>query len=155
MAGEASASRNRFLQVSSFGCEGGGAGILTSHRQDFSLKSVRRIGRKSMKKSLLVLLTVVALAFFGYACKQEQTTNATDTGATATDTGMSSTSSTMSTTETSMTGTTSTMSSTDTTGTTATMSSTDTSGTSGTMGTMGTTATTTTTKTKTTKKKKG
>src|SRR5213594_4025318 len=135
MAGEASASRNRFLQVSSFGCEGGGAGILTSHRQDFSLKSVRRIGRKSMKKSLLVLLTVVALAFFGYACKQEQSTTTTDTGATATDTGMSSTSSTMSSTDTSMTGTTGTMSTTDTTGT---MSSTDTSGTVGTMGTMGT-----------------
>ena len=42
-----------------------------------------------MKKTLLVLLTAVALAFFGYACKNEQNTNnATDTGATATDTGM-------------------------------------------------------------------
>ena len=57
-----------------------------------------------MKKTLLVLLTAVALAFFGYACKQEQATNTTDTGATATDTGMTSTSATMSTTETSATG---------------------------------------------------
>src|SRR5882672_9029878 len=100
MAGEASASRNRFLKVSSLGCEGGGAGILTFTPKNSPLKSDQRIGRKSMKKSLLVLLTVVALAFFGYACKQEQTTTATDTGATATDTGMSSTSSTISTTET-------------------------------------------------------
>ena len=45
-------------------------------------------------KKYLVILTVVALAFFGYACKNEQNTNATDTGATATDTGVSSTSST-------------------------------------------------------------
>ena len=113
-----------------------------------------------MKKSLLVLLTVVAVALFGYACKNEQSTT-TDTGATATDTGMSSTSSTMSSTDTAATGTTGTMSSTDTTGTgmTGTMSSTDTTGTAGTMGTMGTsgtgmTATTGTTTTKTTVKKK-
>ena len=68
-----------------------------------------------MKKTL-VLLAVVAIALFGYGCKQEQNVTATDT--TVTDTGMSSTSSTMSTTDSSATGTTGTMSSTDTSMTT-------------------------------------
>src|SRR3954453_6576630 len=74
-----------------------------------------------MTKKVLVLLTVVAPAFFGVACKNEANTNntATDTtGTTMTDTGT--TSSTMST-DTSMTGTTGTMS-TDTSGTTGTTS---------------------------------
>src|ERR1700694_2418060 len=100
-------------------------------RQRFKINLIKE--RNQMKKPILVLLTVVALSFFGYACKNEQNTNATDTGAAATDT--SSTTSTMSTTDSTMTGTTGTMSTTDTSmmgtsGTSGTgMTSTDTSGT--------------------------
>src|SRR2546423_1799072 len=98
--------------------------------QRFQLNSTKR--GNQMKKPILVLLTVVAMSIFGYACKNEQNTNATDTGATATDT--SATTSTMSTTDQTMTGTTGTMSTTDTSmmgtsGTSGTgMTSTDTSG---------------------------
>src|SRR3982074_3336400 len=79
-------------------------------QQRFKMNLIKE--RNQMKKPILVLLTVVALAFFGYACKNEQNTNTTDTGATATDT--SSTTSTVSTTDMSSTGTTGTMSTTDT-----------------------------------------
>src|SRR3954452_8733039 len=110
-----------------------------------------------MKKTILVFLTVATVALFGFACKQENNTNTTDTGVTDT----SSTVTTTSSTDTSMTGTTGTMS-TDTTGTgmtstdtsmTGTMGTTDTSMTS-TTGTTGTTATSTsgTSSTTTTKK---
>jgi hypothetical protein len=125
--------------------------------------------KNSMKKTLTVMLALVALTLFAFGCKKEETINTTDTTAT-TDTAMSSTTSTTDTamsgttsaTDTSQmtTGTTGTMSTTDTsmTGTSGTMSSNDTSGTGGTMnstgGTTGTTSTTTTSKHKTTTTKK-
>src|ERR1700694_2751086 len=96
-------------------------------RQRFKINLIKE--RNQMKKPILVLLTVVALAFFGYACKNEQNTNTTDTGATATDTR--STTATMLSTDMSSTGTTGTMSTTDTSmsSTSGTgMTSTDTSG---------------------------
>ena len=48
-----------------------------------------------MTKKVLVLLTIVALAFFGYACKNETNTNNTTDTSVTTATDTSATTSTM------------------------------------------------------------